>query len=151
MTDFLSRDQVLEADDYRSEVVEVPEWGGKIRVKGLSGLERERYEQSVGYLKGDRWVSKGNVQARLVVMCAIDADGRQLFGEDDIAKLTRKSSAALKRVVDACRRLSGLSDEDMDWLEGNSDGGQNEPSSSSSRSLSVAPSKSSSDRSAVGS
>jgi len=150
MGDFLSREQILDADDYRTEVVDVPEWGGKVKVKALTGIERERYEASIGYVKGDRWVSKGNVQARLVAMCVIDEDGKRMFTEDDIQKLSRKSSAALKRVVDVCRKLSGLTDEDMEWLEGNSDGDQSGPSSSSSPSLSVARSTSSSGASRAG-
>jgi hypothetical protein len=156
MGKFLSRDQIFDADDSRSEEVYVPEWRAPtgedtVRVKGLTGAERERYEASVGYVKGDRWVPKGNAAARLVVMSVIDEKGQALFSDEDVNRLGRKSSAALKRVVDVCRRLSGLTEEDMDWLEGNSDGVQSEPSSSSSPSLLGAQSPSSSKPSAVAS
>jgi hypothetical protein len=36
MSEFLTIDQILAANDLPSEVVEVPEWGGKVKVQGLS-------------------------------------------------------------------------------------------------------------------
>lgn len=149
MGKLLSREEVFAADDIAYETVDVPEWGGSLRVRGLTGAERERYEASVGYVKGDRWVPKGNAAARLVAMSVVDEQGRLVFSEEDITKLGRKSAAALRRIVEVSKRLSGLSDEDMDWLEGNSDGVRSDSSSSSSLSLSGAPTPSSSGPSPV--
>ena len=36
----LTRKQILECADIPTEIVKVPEWGGEVLVKGLTGAER---------------------------------------------------------------------------------------------------------------
>jgi len=40
----LTKDAILAAEDAVFEDVHVSEWGGTVRVKALSGLERDRFE-----------------------------------------------------------------------------------------------------------
>lgn len=109
MSGLLSRDQILEADDSKTVDVEVPEWGGTVRVKAMSGQQRDRYEVYVNQnLKSDRV----QVRAHLVALCAVDADGKRVFTDKDIRRLGDKSAAALDRVWAAARSLSGLTTED---------------------------------------
>lgn len=147
MGKLLTAEEIFAADDLTTEIVEVPEWGGAVKVKALRGDERERYEASNGYVKGDRWVPKGNAAARLVSISVVDDKGQRVFSDDDVVKLGRKSAAGLRRVVQVAQRLAGLTDADMEELEGNSGSGQSESSTSDSRSLSVAPSSNSSQKS----
>ena len=49
----LSRDEILAADDIQIELLEVPEWGGSIFVKGMTGAERDRFEAGVITISGD--------------------------------------------------------------------------------------------------
>ena len=109
----LSRDTILGADDRRTEDVEVPEWGGTVRVRGLSGTERDAYEASIVRLKddGSQTFTLQNARARLVALCACDEDGERIFTDKDVNELGRKSAVALERVFDAARRVSGLSDD----------------------------------------
>ena len=109
----LSRDAILGADDRRTEDVEVPEWGGTVRVRGLSGTERDAYEASIVRLKGDgsQTFTLQNARARLVSLCACDEDGERIFTDKDVNELGRKSAVALERVFDAARRVSGLSED----------------------------------------
>ncbi|MFE3382837.1 hypothetical protein [Streptomyces anulatus] len=51
MTNYLSAEQILDADDLAIEDVPVPEWGGTVRVKGMSGTERDRFE--AGFVGND--------------------------------------------------------------------------------------------------
>ena len=44
---YLTRDAILQATDLTFEDVAVPEWGGVVRVRGLTGTERDAFEASV--------------------------------------------------------------------------------------------------------
>lgn len=57
-----------------------------------------------------------NARAKLIVLCAVDEGGRPLFTEDDVRALGRKAAKPLDRLFDACRRLAGLSEDDVDRL-----------------------------------
>lgn len=142
-----SRDTLLDSDSIIIEDVYLPDpvdaW---FRVRGLSGRERERYERSLGTVKNGVWRSSANGQslARLVSMSVVDEKGAQLFSEEDINRLASKNASILSKLADVARRLSGLTEEDIEDLEGNSASGQNGSSTSSSQPLSVAASTSSS-------
>ena len=44
---YLSRDTILQREDIVTEDVEVPEWSGTVRVRGMSGVERDAFEASL--------------------------------------------------------------------------------------------------------
>lgn len=142
-----TRDTLLDSESIIVEDVYLPEpvnaW---YRVRGLTGRERERYERSLGTIKNGVWRSSANGQglARLAAMSVIDEKGAAMFSEEDINRLATKNAAILTRISDVARRLSGLTEEDIEELEGNSEGAQSESSTSSSPSLSGAASTSSS-------
>jgi hypothetical protein len=152
MGKFLSRTDILEASDITTETLDVPEWNGAVRIRGLTGDQRDRYEQSIVTMRGNRVLPKfAGARARLVALSVVDEHGKLLFTEADVQALGAKSAAGLQRVYDAARKLSGLTEEDVEELVGNSDGVQSEPSTSVSRSPSDAPSPNSSKLSPVAS
>lgn len=120
---YLSADQILGADDLKSEDVSVPEWGGVVRVQGMTGSARDRFEASM--LKDSMdGISKDkaldNYRARLAALCMVDAGGKRLFRSDaEVKRLGEKSAEALSRVADVATRLSGLSSGDVEELTGN--------------------------------
>ncbi|MDP9301843.1 MAG: hypothetical protein M3P43_13275 [Actinomycetota bacterium] len=149
---FLTREDILAVSDITTEILEVEDWGGAVRIRGLTGNERDNYEQSIITMRGNKVLPKFvGARARLVARSVVDESGKLLFSEDDVAALGRKSAAALERVYAAARKLSGLTEEDVEELLGNSDGVQSEPSTSDSRSPSDAPSPNSSTPSPVAS
>jgi hypothetical protein len=114
----LTREQIIGADDRKTVDVEVPEWGGTVRLRGMSGAERDEYEAgiiSVG-ANGSREVNLKNMRARLVAFSCIDEAGEHMFSADDVSALGEKSAAALERVFDVARKLSGLADADVEEL-----------------------------------
>lgn len=127
--EFLGRDAIIDADDRSYESVDVPEWGGKVRVRGLTGAQRDAYEESLVITNGNsRKVNLANARAKMCVLAIVDREGRQVFSADDVRALGRKSAAPIERVFDVARRLSGMSDEDVEKLTENfgsdpSDGG----------------------------
>lgn len=116
----LSKKQILEINDIETKDVDVPEWGGKVRVRGLNGAERDEFEQSMVERKGKRYEANlRNARARLVSLAAIDAQGNRLFSDADVKALGQKSAHALNRVYEVVRDLSGLTEEDVDELAEN--------------------------------
>lgn len=131
MGSYLSRDAILGADDLQYEDLDVPEWGGIVRVRSLSGAERDNYEASMRLQRGKEFIANmANVRAKLVVRCVVDEDGKRLFTDNDAPALGEKSAAALDRVFEVAARLSRLSDEDVDELAGNSAAAQSGDSTS---------------------
>lgn len=116
----LTKQQIIEAKDLPLETVHVPEWGGEVDVRGLSGADRDSFEdETVKFNGGERVVNVINLRARLCARCMVDEKGERMFSEDEVAELGRKSGAALARVFAAAQRLSGLSPEDVKELEKN--------------------------------
>jgi hypothetical protein len=112
---YLNRDQILKADDLPSEEVEVPEWSGTVRVRGLSGKGRDEYWASMTVQRGKtQTLDVANATAKLVARCVVGEDGEPLFTQNDVHALGERSGAALNRVFEVASRLSGISDDDMD-------------------------------------
>jgi hypothetical protein len=110
----LSRDDILKAADNEPEEIDVPEWGGSVLVRGMTGRERDAFEMSMltPGRGGRRQVDPANVRAKLVARCVIDDDGNRLFTDADVAELGGKSAAAVDRVYAVAARLSGMGGEE---------------------------------------
>lgn len=115
MSQLLNRDMILQADDLRKELLEVPEWGGSVYVRGMTGTERDKLESSMLEQRGkSQKMNLANVRARMAAMTLCDETGKLLFTEADVRALGTKSAAALQRVFEAAQRLSGLTQQDID-------------------------------------
>ena len=128
----LTRDAILAAPDMLTEEVPVPEWGGTVLVRGLTGTERDAFEEEMVTGKGkNRDVNLSNFRARLIVKSVVDKAGKRLFTQADMVALGGKSAAAIQRVFQVAMRLSGMSEEDVEELTKNSEPGQSDSSTSS--------------------
>jgi hypothetical protein len=113
----LTRDQILEVEDRQYDTIECPEWGGDVRLRSITGTQRDAYEQSLMQSNGaDRKMNLRNARVKLIVLCAVDEAGRSLFSGEDVSALGRKNAAPIDRLFDACRKLAGMSPEDVDKL-----------------------------------
>ncbi len=132
MGDFLSRDQILQALDVVYEEVPVPEWGGTVMVKSLSGTERDRLEATIVQQTGRKTtMNLQNIRAKFVAWAVVDPQTHQrIFSDADVMALGQKNAAALQRVFNVVQRLSGLSDEDLEGMTKNSSNGQSDGSGS---------------------
>jgi hypothetical protein len=113
----LTRDQILAARDIAFEVIAVPAWGGKVRVRGLTGRARDsleaRFTDARGRMDRDRGA---DFRAAFVAQAIVDEHDQRVFTDADIKALGEKSSAALQVVFDAAVRLSASRPEDVDGL-----------------------------------
>jgi hypothetical protein len=117
MSKYLTRDEILARDDLPAEDVNVPEWGGAVRIRRMSGTERDAFEASIMGADGRQDLS--NIRAKLVARSIVDEAGRRLFSDEDIAALGAKSAAALDRCFAVAKRLSRISGEDVEELAKN--------------------------------
>ena len=130
----LSRQDILIAKDLKHEDIEVPEWGGLVRVRGLKGVERDEFESSIVVTNpdGTTRVESKAMRARLVSLTAIDDRGVRLFTAEDVVTLGQKSAAALERVFDVAMRLAGMSKDEVDKMGKGSEETLSDDSSSDS-------------------
>lgn len=116
----LTRDAILQAQDLPRELVTVPEWGGEVYVRALTGAERDAFEQSIVEQKGKSTkMNLQNMRAKLVALTVVDEEGKRVFSDADAKLLGQKSALALNRVFEVAQKLSGLTPEDVDELTKN--------------------------------
>lgn len=124
----LTRDQVLSASDLQKERVEVPEWKGFVWVRGLTALERDRYDESLlKRVKGQTVVvDVAGARAKLVALTVTNEAGEQLFTDRDVDALNAKSAAPIDRLFTVAQRLSGVTEEMIEDLVKNSESVQSD-------------------------
>lgn len=121
----------------RLERVDIPELGGTVVMKGLTGTKRDEFERSIRKPNGEL---RPNLRARLVVLCAHGdagdeqsvAAGERLFTDNDIQGVGGMRVDILQRMFDAAQRVCGISDEDLRELGEDSELADGTGSSSSS-------------------
>lgn len=118
----LSRKQIDSADDIKSRDVPCPEWGGDVRVRGMTGAQRSEMEATMIAAKGQKFEVRAEalktLRERTVAACLVDADGNRLYGDKEISALGRKSAEVIQRLFDVAQELSGMNNSEA--IEGNS-------------------------------
>lgn len=113
----LTRDAILGAQDLQTQDVPVPEWGGDVRIRVLTGAERDAL--SVSMLGSDGKPDLSTYKVRLVAACVVGEDGQRLFSDADISALGAKSALALQRVFDAADTLNAMAPGAVEAAEKN--------------------------------
>ena len=106
----LTKDAILAADDLPKERVNVPEWGGDVYVRTMTGTDRDAFEASLIGKDG----RLENVRARLVSLTICSESGDRLFTDDEIAARGSKSAKALDRLFAVSQRLNGIGAEQVE-------------------------------------
>ena len=113
----LSKDDIFKADDLPTKDMDIPEWGGMLTIRTLTGAERDEWESA--FVNQDKIDIRG-LKSRLVQLTTMNGDGQQMFTKADLQKINSKSASVIDRIWHVSRRLSGLTKEDADELVGNS-------------------------------
>lgn len=113
----LNKEEILQAQDLPTELVSIPEWGGDVYVRGMTGAERDKWEASIVQTRGkDQTLNMVNIRAKLASITICDEQGNRLFTDADIARLSAKSAHALQRVFLVAQKLSGIGEDDVKEL-----------------------------------
>jgi hypothetical protein len=117
----LSKSDILAAHDFATEEVFVPQWGGSVFVRTLSGRERDEFEASTVKMKnGKQEPDMANFRARFVALCVVDDNGQRLFKtRAEIDMLGSKSVAALQLLFNKAQELNSMTEDDVEELTSN--------------------------------
>lgn len=99
----LTAEEILSSVDAQYCEIDCPEWGGAVRLRSLSAEEALHFAETA---KKD----EKNGAAMLVVMSAVDDQGKQLFTFENITAIRRKSMRVINRLQTAALKLNGLDD-----------------------------------------
>lgn len=113
----LSKEAILAAAQSRTVDVPVPELGGEIRLRTLTGAERDATFAAVRVADGR--TDMRDYRVRLVAACAVDADGRALLTVEEAGQLDDLAAPAMLRLYQAAQRLNGLLPDAVEAAEGN--------------------------------
>ena len=95
------RDTILEADDRRSEIVDIPEWGVKVLVKSMSAKQRGQMVEMVK--------DKSMVAVDICLALVLDPDtGDRVFDPADRDALASKNGDIIDRLAQQVLRISGV-------------------------------------------
>ncbi|WP_426196183.1 hypothetical protein [Massilia sp. DWR3-1-1] len=125
----LNKAAILGAEDLKHEDVEVPAWGGTVRVRVMTGAERDEFRASVASEEG---VALGRFSVALLAATLIDESGARLFTLDEIDQLAEKSAASIDKPAGVAMRLNGLGGSAVEDAVKNSESGQSGDSGSGS-------------------
>jgi len=126
---FLSKDEILAAKDDKSEVLEIPEWGGCVSIRALRGKELNAIQQLTADLE-DKPDANDYRMGCFVAMCLADEQGGRLFSNEDVPALLEKSMAVLIRLQTKALKVNGLTRDEVEDLAKNSEGAQSADSTS---------------------
>jgi hypothetical protein len=116
----LTREEIFAAKDTKIEAVEIPEWGGTVYVRSMSGRSRDRFDASqFDPATGKAIARTDDFRARYAVLVVCDEAGNLLFTDADIPLLTERSSIALGKILDAGLNVNGQTQDAVEELEKN--------------------------------
>lgn len=110
----LGKNAILSAEDFEYAIVPCPEWGGDVRVRGLSAADQA-------------FIAKLNEQGKKEILTltvfirgVVDENGERIFSADDMNDLKGRSFAVIKRVAEKIGELTSPGDtETIDKLKKN--------------------------------
>lgn len=111
----LTMEDILNVDDTVFEDIEIPEWGGTVRLQAMTLAERTRYEMAFQRVKEDVGDVDAleHLRANLIARTLVDEKGNNLFNYNKIAelkKLGNRSAAVTERIFDWAMQANALSD-----------------------------------------
>jgi hypothetical protein len=99
------RDTILGADDREEVTLDIPEWGVKVMLRGMTSGERMRVRKLTQAETPESY-------ADILIMVLRDPDtGTPVFQSADRDALAGKSGAVLERIALELLRISGPTDE----------------------------------------
>jgi hypothetical protein len=98
---FLTAAEILGAQDVEIREVDVPDWGGTVRLRTITAEE-------MASLSSD--TKKESSVVALLVIAAVDEDGKALFTANDFSALKKKSLRPFLQLQKIVGEMNGLND-----------------------------------------
>jgi hypothetical protein len=84
----LTAQQILDAQDLRTEDVKIEEWGGSVRIREISAADAEAAKEAAGE-DGKR------LFLEMIARCVVDEQGQPSFTREQADGLLKKSNRPL--------------------------------------------------------
>lgn len=107
----LSAQEILDADDAEYAYVDVPLWGGTVRLRTLTADEAMDFARLSSNSDGSM---HGEMMVYLVEKTAVDEQGDQLFSKEQAKGLTKKNFRIFTELQDAALELNKLNPKDSE-------------------------------------
>lgn len=104
----LTAQQIIEAADLTDELVEVPEWGGAVKIRGFSKAKQQELREAA------RGANGAVDTERLEVLMLIHGVVEPAIGAEMYEVLRQKSARAVDRILSAILTLNGMTEEAAD-------------------------------------
>jgi len=116
MSEFLNREQLLASvGKLPSEVVDLPQVGGKVIVCGMSADAAMALQQSMtkpGVKPGEIDIDQAELAFKMVLNCVVDKDGKRLLTDDDVKVLRAGRGDIFQKLATVAMRLNGLAGDE---------------------------------------
>jgi len=103
----LTLDEILAADDLLVETIEIPEWGGSVKLRGLTAAEKSslsRKARADGGPKNVVTIDTEKAQFAVIQMGMVEPR----IGVEMYEQLMKRSAAAIDRIYERIAQLSGM-------------------------------------------
>lgn len=112
------REKILNTEDIKEQVVEIPEWGVKVLVRGLDGAQRAKVMQNATDARGN--INFTKIYPDIIIASCYDPETKEkIFEDTDRDLIMKKSSVAIDRIVNVAMAISGLSKQAEEEIEKN--------------------------------
>lgn len=102
----LGKNAILSAEDFEYALVSCPEWGGDVRVRGLSAADQAYVAKLTNQDK------KEILTLTVFIRGVVGEDGERLFSASDMDDLKGRSYAVIERVAKKIVELTSKGDAD---------------------------------------
>ena len=134
---YLDRAAILGVNDLPTRDVDVPEWGGTVRVRAMNAKDRDDYELAVMEAANAGRSLPENFRSIFAAACIVNEAGEQQFTHEDVTLLGQKSHAALGRIFTVVADMNALKPGAFEDMAKNLSAGPAGDSTSSSPSRSA--------------
>lgn len=114
---YLTLDQIAKAKDLETMDLEMPEWGGTIKLQSISAAKRLELAALVSENK-EKQASSITMIAKFAIKNSLVEP--KIESDDQVDMLLSKSASAIEKIVEAFNKLAGMSDEAILEARGNS-------------------------------
>lgn len=101
----LSLKEIVEANEFETIEVEVPEWGGSVLLRPLSVVSREKIENAI---KAES--SNNSIMILTLSESIVDEDEKPLFTKASLQDLRKKKGQVISRLYNECLKLNKAED-----------------------------------------
>lgn len=97
----LNAEEILSAADLEEKIVEVPQWGGAVKIRGLTKAQQQHIRRAA--MVGDS-IDTDRLEMLMFIHCVVEPK----FTEGQYDALRQKSAGAIDTVLNAIFELSGF-------------------------------------------